>query len=142
MPTPKDYRIQAGVGDELARALKIHAVLNNMLLFDVFVEAMQQFIPYRQELKRNGESVAYLSSPTGAKDINVHLPAKLASRLRAMAEEDNQPFTRLLYTALVHFAVGQNLVPPIGTVQSGVVNSGGPSIAEMVRASKNKRRQG
>lgn len=132
--------IQTSASGELIRALKAHAAIHDLLLFDVFVQAMDSFVECSKSMRKKRHSVPYLISPKGSKDFNVRLPEKLGQRLQTIADRDEVPHRRLVYTAHVHFAVAEHLIPPMGTLQSGVLERGAPTIAEMVQVAKQRQR--
>jgi hypothetical protein len=139
MTITNDYVIQTSVSDELAGALKAYGALKNVLLFDVFVEAIEDFFKHRQMIQRKRQSMPYLISPKGAKYFNVRIPAKLAERVQTAADEDNVAARRLAYTALVHFAATRKLIRSVGNVVSGIVDLDSPAIAETRRLAKRHR---
>jgi hypothetical protein len=119
--TTQDFVIQTAVSQELAGSLKAHAALRNVLMFDVFAEAVEEFIAQRAALAKKRQSVPYLISPKKARPLNVRIPVKLAQRLQVLADEDDVPPRRFVYTALIHYAVSHKLMTSIGTLESGVV---------------------
>jgi hypothetical protein len=121
---PADVVIQTGASDELAGALKAHAALRHVLQFDVYAEAIAHFFDHRDALAKRKQSVPYLISPRKARPLNVRLPVKLGKRVQVVADEDDVPPRRLVYTALVNYAVSNKLINSIGTIESGVVTVG------------------
>lgn len=119
-----DVVIQTGASDELAGALKAHAAVRHVLLFDVYAEALVHFFDHRDALSKRKQSVPYLISPRKARPLNVRIPAKLGKRAQTVADQDDVPPRRLVYTALVNYAVSNKLVNSIGTIESGVVALG------------------
>jgi predicted transcriptional regulator len=139
---PEFYLIQTAVSDELARALKAHAALTKVFLADVFVEAIERFIDHVHALHSKGHGVPYLSSSKASTMMNMRIPMRLARRLQVLAQKEDIPVRRFAYTALVNFAVDNQLMPPLGTVQSGVpVDQEDPSLVELVRGVRRKKRQ-
>jgi predicted transcriptional regulator len=135
---PTDFVIQTAVSDELSGALKAHAALRNKLLYDVFIEAIEEFFQHRQMLQKRRQSVPYLISPKGARYFNVRIPEKLAQRVQSLADEDNVPARRFVYAALVHYAASHKLISSIGTIVSGVVDLEAPEIAQTRRTAKKR----
>jgi hypothetical protein len=133
-----DYVIQTSVSNELAGALKAHAALRNMLLFDLFVEVIEQFIKYRESLKKKRQSVPYLISPKGGRYFNLRIPEKLALRVQALSDDDNVAARRFVYTAMIHYAVSQRLIRSVGNVVSGVIDRGAADTAEPKHAGKKR----
>jgi hypothetical protein len=141
MPPTKDTVIQTAVSAQLAAALKAHAALRQVLLFDVFVEAMERFVAFSKDMHQRRSFIPYFVSPRAAKDFNVRIPEKLARRLQAIADEDGVALRRLVYTALLHYAVNERLIPPAGTVQSGVpAPFEDPEVVELLREWRKRRR--
>jgi hypothetical protein len=130
----KDFVIQTGASDEVSGALKAHAALRHLLLFDIYAEALEQFFEHRQVLAKRKQSVPYLISPRKARPVNVRIPLKLAKRVQVAADEDDVPPRRLVYTALVQYAVDQKLIRSIGTLASGVVGLDEPETVRSIRS--------
>lgn len=141
MPPTKEVVIQTAVSLHLAGGLKGHAAFNMKLLFDVFVEAMEQFVDYSRQMHQQRRTIEYYVSPRAAKDFNVRIPEKLARRLQIMADEDGVSLRRLAYTALVLYALKHKLIPPIGVLQSGVPEEfEDPEVVKLVRELRRKKR--
>jgi len=138
-PVPDNdiYYLQVPADDDLQDALRGHAAFNHMLLGDVLVEAVEEFIKHWHLLHSKNQRVPYLAHQRGSRVLNIKLPKKLGSRAQALAEKDGTAMRRFAYTALLHFAVNHNLIPPVGTVQSGVPSDHqGPSTLEIARGQK------
>jgi hypothetical protein len=82
------------------------------------------FFDHRDALSQRKQSVPYLISPRKARPLNVRIPAKLGKRAHTVADQDDVPPRRLIYTALVNYAVSNKLISSIGTIESGVVGLG------------------
>lgn len=128
-----DVVIQTGASDELSGALKAHAALRHVLLFDIYAEALAHFFDHRDALSKRKQSVPYLISPRKARPLNVRIPEKLGKRVQRVADQDDVPPRRLVYTALVNYAVSNKLISSIGTIESGVVDLGHAGARRAVR---------
>lgn len=139
VPDNDIFYIQVPADDELQDALKGHAAFNHMLLGEVLVEAFEQFIEYLHVLQSDNKRVPFLQTRQDSRLLNIKLPKKLGNRAQALADKAKTPMRSFAYTALVHYAGDHNLIPSIGTVQSGPTKfSSEPSMIEMSRDARKK----
>jgi hypothetical protein len=104
-----DMFFQTGVSPELWSVLKAHAALQRVSLYDLHREVILLFLEHREALRKEGHQAHYLSSPRGARPYNLRMPATLAEQVQALSEKDNVSTRRIVFSALVHFAMSRNL---------------------------------
>jgi hypothetical protein len=133
--------IQAPVSEELATALKAHALFTNALLRDVAAEAVERFVDHWHAVHEAGQSVSYQLHQRGNwTALNLYLTPQLGKRIEKLAGQDGVPVRTFAYTALVLFAVDHKLIPPVAALRSGKpVGHEDPTVVELVRALRSKK---
>ncbi len=89
---------QVKMPDDLHRSIKLRAVQQDVLMQEVFDEAMQKLIADRTKKK-----IQYLASPREGKSRSFWLLNSILTEVQATAESDDVPVNRVEYTALVRF---------------------------------------
>jgi hypothetical protein len=89
---------QVKMPDDLHRSIKLQAVQQDVLMQEVFDEAMQKLIADRKKQK-----IQYLASPREGKSRSFWLLNSILAEVQATAESDDVPVNRVEYTALVRF---------------------------------------
>ncbi len=110
MSIDHDIFLQTGVSLELWGALKAHAALRHVSLYHLHQEVILLFLEHRETLRNERHPAPYVSSPRGARPVNVRIPVRLAAQVQALSEKDNVSTRRILFTALVHFAMDRKLM--------------------------------
>ena len=89
---------QVKMPDDLHRSIKMKAVQDDVLMQEVFDEAMEKLIADRKTTK-----IQYLASPREGKSRSFWLRNSILAGVQAAAEQDSVPVNRVEYTALVRF---------------------------------------
>jgi hypothetical protein len=133
MSIDHDTFLQTGVSLELWGALKAHAALGHVSLYHLHQEVILLFLEHREALRNERHPAPYLTSPRGARPFNIRIPAGLAAQVQALSKKDNVPTRRILFTAVVHFAMSRNLTalldPPTPPADREPPPSSAPALA-------------
>lgn len=100
---------QTTVSEALIKAIKVYAAQNDLLILDVHEQAIQSLIKHRNRIEKKGKKIVYLVGPGEGKEVNIKLSESLLAKLADIAEHDNVPIRRILYTALLYFAYDHEL---------------------------------
>ena len=110
-PVPAEERnLQTHVPASLKQVLRLHVATEGTLLTDLYQAAIEEFTRYRAEVLGRGADVPYRASPRGSIKLNVRVPAPSATAVEKIAEHDNIPVRRVLFTAIVRYAEAHRLV--------------------------------
>jgi len=94
---------QTSLEERYLEWFKTYAEKNNLLLQDIWVDAIERFLAHRKKLLAQGKFPAYLAAPVGSVPWSMKLPRAIVDRVAAVVSEDSTSARRLYYTALVHY---------------------------------------
>ncbi len=103
-------KLQTTAPASIVHALKGYSGYSGLSLQSVCEDAVNDFLKYRSERKKEGGSVFYITSPRGSIPFNLVLPVRLSTKVRNAAKVDTVSIRRVLYTALVHYARDNELI--------------------------------
>lgn len=96
-------------------AIKLYGKDNNETLRSTYEEAVSWFLEYKSI---HGKAVFYFASESAAKDaekgakyVSMWLNSELIDRVKELAEHDNVPENRVLFSAFVYFLKIKQYLP-------------------------------
>ncbi len=95
---------QTAASKQLIQQLKTYAAIRDMLMKELYEQAIFSLIKHRKDLQEEGREVTYFASPKDGKELNLVMRKTLSRRVTQIAEMDKTSVRRFLFTALMHFS--------------------------------------
>lgn len=89
---------QVKMSDDLHKTIKMMAVQKNTFMNDIYDEAVTALLNARKFT-----DLQYLASPKNGKAKSLWLANDVHQKAKALAERDQVPMNRVVYTAIVHY---------------------------------------
>lgn len=88
---------QVKMSEELHKTIKMMAVQKNTFMNEIYDEAVSALLNARKFTE-----LQYLASPKNGKAKSLWIADDVFQKVKALAEQDQVPMNRIVYTAIVH----------------------------------------
>lgn len=91
----------------------MHAIKNDLSMSQIFEIALQAFVNFRKDAREIGREFPYYVATRNVKLISARISPQLDADIKVVADEDQIPLRRVVYTAIQYYMDHHNLLGEI-----------------------------